>query len=116
MIVDRLIELLEEIENVDCVIRQGTLSANEKYPNLFITFWENESDDGNHYDDFKTSTTIYDFDINVYGSNVGLVYETILKIKQKLIQNNFLVNGTGYDVASDETTHIGRGINTKYVE
>ena len=115
MVVDTLIKLLNTL-TVDKVLRQGTLLLDETYPELFITFWENESYDGNHYDNNKENGVIYDFDINVYGSDFKKVYQTMEEAIELLKANNFIVNGKGYDIPSDEPNFIGRHINIKYIE
>lgn len=92
------------------VIRQGSLSADEPYPNNFFTFWSNESYSGSYYDNLIVST-IYNYDVNFYSTSPELAYEIIRSAVKKLNSNDFIVSGEGYDVGSDEPTHIGRGIN-----
>lgn len=114
MVVDKLIEVVAPVVN-NKVYRQGSLSES-KYPDLFATFWENESNDGNHYDDKTTASYNYNFDLNIYGSDVELVYETMEKCITTLKENGFLVNGKGIDIASDEPDFIGRHIEVEYFE
>ena len=45
-----------------------------------------------------------------------LVNTKLLEAKKILKQNGFIVHGKGYDVASDEPTHTGRGINVLKIE
>ena len=115
MVVDKLIEVVSPLVD-NKMYRQGSLTENDKYPELFATFWENESGDGNHYDNKITASYDYNFDLNIYGSDVELVYETMEKAIFTLKENNFIVNGKGFDIASDEPNYIGRHIEVLYFE
>lgn len=108
---DLLIGLLETFGYP--VIRQGSLGEDEDYPDNFFTFWNNDSYDGNHYDNDNISD-IYDFDVNFYSTDPEATYTKLRDAKQLLKSNGFIVSGDGYDVASDESTHTGRGINATY--
>lgn len=89
---------------------QGSLTKDEKYPDSFFTFWNNDSFDYEHYDN-KPIGYIWDFDINFYSIDPELVNKKLLDAIEKLRKNGFIISGQGYDVASDEPTHTGRGIN-----
>ena len=108
-----LIKTIEELGYP--IIKQGSLSEDETYPETFFTFWNNSSDDGSHYDN-EPNTYIWDFDLNVYSRNPEIIDELLLKAKEKLIKKEFIVNGKGHDLISDEPTHIGRGINVQIIE
>lgn len=108
-----LIELLESFGYP--VFLQGSLSEDESYPESFFTFWNNNSYDNNHYDNEAASYT-WDIDVNFYSIDPELVNTMLLEAKKLLKQNGFIVGGKGYDVASDEPTHTGRGINVLYFE
>lgn len=97
------------------VMLQGSLAANQKYPDSFFTFWNNDSYDGNHYDN-KEISWIWSFDVNFYSTNPVLVNTMLLQTKNLLRSHGFIISGKGYDVASDEPTHTGRGINALYKE
>lgn len=94
---------------------QGSLAKDEPYPESFFTFWNNDSYDGNHYDNDAISD-IWNFDVNFYSNNPNLVNTKLLEAKALLKQNGFIVSGSGYDIASDEPTHTGRGINVLFRE
>lgn len=108
-----LIKTLEEFGYP--VIQQGSLNENEQYPETFFTFWNNSTDENSHYDN-KPNNYVWDFDLNVYSTNPETVNSLLLEAKEKLIKKGFIVNGKGYDVASDEPTHTGRGINVQIIE
>lgn len=97
------------------VFLQGSLGKDEEYPESFFTFWNNSSDDGSHYDNQPISY-IWDFDLNFYSSDPTLVNTVLIDAKVLLKQAGFVVRGNGYDVASDEITHTGRGINVLIFE
>ena len=88
------------------VYLQGSVSG--AYPDSFFTFWNNTSDDGSHYDN-NPIYYVWDFDVNFYSNDPTLVNTVQLQAMELLKQNGFIVNGRGYDVASDEPTHTGRG-------
>ena len=110
--IDLLIKTLEPLGYP--IIRQGSLNKEEPYPETFFTFWNNDSDD-THYDD-KANNCVWDFDLNVYSNKHELTNSLLLQAKEKLIEAGFIVSGKGYDVASDEITHTGRGINVQIIE
>jgi hypothetical protein len=108
-----LINLLESFGYP--VFLQGSLSEDEAYPQSFFTFWNNDSYDNNHYDNNPISYT-WNFDVNFYSVDPELVNSMLLQAKTLLKQNGFIISGQGYDVASDEPTHTGRGMNALIVE
>lgn len=110
---DLLIELLESFGYP--VIRQGSLGPNEEYPENFFTFWNNDSYDGEHYDNDNVST-VYDYDVNFYSVDPDATYSKLREAKKLLKGKNFIVSGDGYDVDSDEDTHTGRGMNVLYLK
>lgn len=108
---DSLIELLQTFGYP--VIRQGSLGENP-YPDNFFTFWNNDSYDGNHYDNEPISD-IEDFDVNFYSIDPDETYSQLKAAKQLLKQNGWIISGSGYDIPSDETTHTGRGMNAIFM-
>lgn len=109
---DRLIELLSTYGYP--VIRQGSLSEDEPYPDNFFTFWNNDSYDGAHYDNEAVSTA-YDYDVNFYSNSPANTYDVLRKAITLLKTNGFIISGDGYDVASDEDSHTGRGVRALYL-
>lgn len=97
------------------VIRQGCMGADEEYPNDFFTFWNNSSDDESFYDN-QPAGTAWDFDVNFYSSDPNNVSTYLIRAIEELRKVGFIISGKGYDVASDEPSHIGRGINAIYIE
>lgn len=110
---DLLIETIEKLEYP--IFRQGSLGKDEAYPESFFTFWNNTAD-GNEFYNNEENSTIWVFDLNFYSSDHSLVYTELLKAKKALQKKGFIVFGKGHDVASDEVTHIGRGLNVQIIE
>lgn len=108
-----LIEILEHMGFP--IFQQGSLNEDGRYPDSFFTFWNNAADGDSFYDN-ENRTTIWDFDLNFYSTDPNLVNNKLLEAKKLLKSSGFIVSGDGYDVASDEVTHTGRGINIKYIK
>lgn len=110
---DRLIELLESFKYP--VIRQGSLGDDEEYPDTFFTFWNN-SEDGDSFYDNETVKIIHDFDVNVYSTDPDTTYSLLKNARDLLKVNGWIPVTMGYDIASDEITHLGRGMNVTFLE
>lgn len=104
-------ELLEILESYGYPVRlQGSLGPTEAYPPTFFTFWNNQSYDGNHYDNDAVAY-IWNFEINLYSDNATVVNETLPKVMKDFKKAGWITSGRGHDSASDEITHTGRGFN-----
>jgi hypothetical protein len=110
---DQLIELLELFGYP--VLRQGSLSEDESYPDHFFTFWNNDSSNHSHYDNDEYGTD-WDFDVNFYSMDPEKTYSVLAQARQKLKEAKWIIPSKGYDVASDEVTHTGRGMEVHYLE
>lgn len=110
---DNLIELLESFTYP--VVRQGSLAPDEAYPATFFTFWNNDEAGESFYDN-DTALVVYDFDVNVYSNNPTTTYELLRQARKFLKQNNWIIASRGYDVASDEISHTGRGMRVLYLK
>lgn len=109
---DILIELLSTLKYP--VIRQGSLAPDETYPDTFFTFWNNDETEHSAYDN-DTVNVDYDFDVNVYSTNPDTAYQLLSQARELLKENGWIIATRGYDVASDEITHIGRGMEVLYL-
>lgn len=96
------------------VIRQGSMNENENYPNDFFTFWNNDT--GKKYYDNVLSTTTWYFDVNFYSADPGNVSKYLNEAAEQLEHAGFIISESGYDVASDEPTHTGKGMNVIYMQ
>lgn len=110
---ENLIEVVESLGYP--VFQQGSLGDDEAYPESFFTFWNNSSPDTAHYDNDAIAWA-WNFDLMFYSVDPALVNEKLLEAKTLLRQHGFIVGGKGFDVASDEITHTGRGITVLYRE
>lgn len=110
---DALIQILEQFNYP--VYRQGSMSNDDTYPSTFFTFWNNDSPDHSHYDG-KEYGTAWDYEINVYSDDPELTYSVLAEARAALKQAGWITIGKGYDVASDEVTHTGRGLEVIYLE
>lgn len=110
---DNLIEVLTTLGYP--VYRQGSMSDEEAYPETFITFWNYDSPDHNHYDNDDYGTE-WSFNIYVYSSDPELTYSVLLDARSALKADGWICQGKGFDVQSDEETHTGRGLNVIYME
>lgn len=110
---DILIELLSTLKYP--VIRQGSLAPDETYPNTFFTFWNNDETEHSAYDN-DTVNVDYDFDVNVYSTNPDTAYQLLSQARKLLKENGWIIATRGYDVASDEITHIGRGMEILFLK
>ena len=110
---DKLIEILNEFGYP--VLRQGSLSPDEKYPKHFFTFWNNDTSDHSHYDNTEYGYE-WDFDINFYSVDPEKTYSILSDARKVLKQNGWIIPGKGYDVTSDEATHTGRGMRAYFLE
>lgn len=97
------------------VYLQGSMSDDDAYPASFFTYWNNDTSDNAFYDNTE-SQTIWDLDLNFYSNNPVLVNSVLLEAKSALKAVGFIIDGSGYDVISDETSHTGRGINLIYIQ
>lgn len=110
---DKLIELLSSLGYP--VYRQGSFSEGDEYPESFFTFWNTDSPDHAHYDNADYATD-WAFDVNFYSTDPEIAYSALSDARILLKQNKWIVPSKGYDVYSDEASHIGRGMVALYLE
>lgn len=94
------------------VRRQGSFADDEEYPDTFFTFWNNGEYEASAYDN-STKRVTYDFDVNVYSTDTEKTYELLDKARKLLKSSGYITPTRAYDVASDENTHTGRGMNAQ---
>ena len=100
-----LINVLETI-CPNNVYLQGTLAADAEYPESFITFWTNYTDDNSHFDDNVYSVD-WQFSVIFYSSDPALIETKAAAIRTALKNAGFIPQGKGNDIASDSPTHTG---------
>lgn len=96
------------------VIRQGSLAPKAPYPATFFTFWNNDEREHSAYDN-NTALIDYNYDVNCYATDPDIVYNTLVAARELLKAAGWIVRVFGYDAASDEDTHTGRGMEVSYI-
>jgi hypothetical protein len=110
---DILISLLESL--CDKVIRQGSLSPEDEYPDTFMTFWNSGEVEHSAYDN-GTKIVEYSFMVNAYSTDPEVTYSLMDQARDLLKDNGWIITSRGYDAVSDEITHTGRGITVAYLK
>lgn len=109
-------ELIKKLETFGFpVMRQGSLPEDEEYPETFFTFWNNNEDGDSFYDN-ETVKTLHDFAVNVYSTDPEITYSLLRQARDLLKVNGWVPVRMGYDIASDEITHTGRGMEITYIK
>ena len=88
------------------VYLQGTMNPEETYPNTFITFFTDSTDDGAHFDN-KTNSVDWSFSVILYSNDPVTVNTKHNEIRAALKAAGFIPQGKGNDILSDEPTHTG---------
>jgi hypothetical protein len=94
---------------------QGTMSAEESYPDEFVTFWVSTSENNAHFDNDVHSVD-WDFSVIYYSNNPTLVNTKPNEIRTVLKSEGFIPQGKGNDILSDESTHTGWAMDFTYTE
>lgn len=99
------------------IFLQGSLNEGQAYPDNFFTFWNDRTEDGAHYDNDAISF-VWSFSVNYYtlNENADKIDDILGEVRQLFKGNGWIIGGVGYDVATDEPTHIGRAIDVLYVQ
>lgn len=109
-----LINKLEEI-CPNNVFLQGTLGENEAYPESFITFFTNFTEDRAFYDD-EVHSIDWTFSVIFYSSSPALVGTVPTTIYTELKKIGFIPQGRGNDIPSDQPSHTGWAMDFIYTE
>ena len=85
---------------------QGAHNPAEPYPDTFVTFWTDSTDDNAH---FENDAAAYDwtFSVNLYSNDPDVVNNKPEEIRAALKAAGFIPQGKGFDIPSDEPTHTG---------
>lgn len=84
----------------------GTLNPEEAYPETFVTFWTDSTDDNAHFDN-KAISVDWAFSVILYSANPATVNTKPNEIRAALKAAGFIPQGKGQDAPSDEPTHTG---------
>lgn len=88
------------------VFLQGSMNANEAYPDNFFTFWNFETPEAAFYDN-DADRAVWGFWIYFYSVNPLLVETEPEKARKLLKQNEYILDGKANDIAVDRPTHTG---------
>lgn len=88
------------------VLLQGTLNPEEAYPQTFITFFVDSTDDNGHFEN-KTNSVDWYFSVILYSNDPEIVNTKPAEIRDALQAAGFVSQGKGNDILSDEPTHTG---------
>lgn len=88
------------------VFLQGSMNANEAYPDSFFTFWNFETPEAAFYDN-DADRAVWGFWIYFYSVNPLLVETEPEKARKLLKQNEYILDGKANDIAVDRPTHTG---------
>lgn len=113
MPIDTAIKTLETI--CPRVYQQGSMAKNEPYPARFFTFWNPATSDYKHYDN-TANGIVWELDVNFYSTDPLDIYSTIPQAIEALRALGWVITGAGHAVASDYSTHTGRGFTAVYIE
>lgn len=88
------------------VMLQGSFNPEDTYPDSFITFWCNVTEDNSHFDNDVHSVD-WTFSVIFYSNNPTLVNTKPNEIRAVLKSAGFIAQGKGNDIPSDEPSHTG---------
>lgn len=107
-------KLRETLQPLGYPVRlQGSLLPDENYPDHFFTYWNDDSEGSSFYNN-EEGAIVWAYSLNFYSKDPTLTHSKLMEAKKLLKKEGFTVTGGGYDVASDEPTHTGRGISVFY--
>ncbi len=110
---NKLYETLEQLGYE--VYEQGSFTDSKEYPRNFFTIWNDDTEPLDYIDNKEIGYVWY-FTINFYSIDPKKAIDTLLKAKELLIKNGWIVPGKGQDVYSASKYHHGRSIEIKFIE
>lgn len=113
----KLINALESCGFVEGVtlLLQGTLADETEYPETFVTIWTDYTADNSHFDN-DTSAVDWHFTVIVYSNDAAVLEEKSNEVRKALRAADFIPQGKGQDIPSDEETHTGWAMEFLCVE
>lgn len=110
---DILLAILDAFEVP--VFRHGSIAPDQAYPPTFFTIWETREEEVSAYDN-ETAFVVYEFRVNVYSNDPATAYSLLTQARSAIKAAGWQTPDRGHDEASDEITHIGRGLVCTYLE
>ena len=97
------------------VFLQGTLNPDDTFPDTFLTFWTDYTNDHAHFDNDVQSFE-WSFSVILYSNDPEIVNTKPDEIRTALKAAGFIPQGKGQDVASGEVTHTGWAMDYIIIE
>lgn len=88
------------------VFLQGSLNADEAYPDSFFTFWNFSAPEGAFYDN-DANRCVWGFWVYFYSTDPMLVDTVTEHARMLLKQNGWVPKGRPVDARVDRDTHTG---------
>lgn len=111
---DLLISVLETF-CPDNVYLQGSLNPDEAYPQKFITFFTESTDDNAFYNN-DVAAVDWNFSVMFYSTDPVEVNTIPAQISTALKAAGFIPQGKGNDIMADSPTHTGWAMDFIYRE
>lgn len=96
------------------VILQGSYAPEEEIPDTFITFQTMTSDTQESFDN-EEALTAWEINITIYSRDPEALSELASSTRDLLKAAEFIPQGKGFDMISNEAGFIGWGQNYKYL-
>ena len=111
--------ILELIKRLECygypVLKQGSMSNDDEYPETLLTYWNPENNVISYYDN-RPQRIAFTFWIYCYSTSYKTVLSIMDRIESDLRSAGYLIASKPYDVDSDVPTHTGRMISVTYIK
>ncbi len=88
------------------VYLQGTIEPFEEYPDTFVTFFTNDTEDTEFFDN-KVHSIDWTFSVILYSNEPDVIEYKPAEIIAALKAEGFIPQGRGRDIPSDVPTHTG---------
>lgn len=96
------------------VILQGSYAPEEEIPETFITFQTMASDTQESFDN-EEALTAYEINITIYSQDPATLKELATSTRPLLKAADFIPQGKGFDMISNEPGFLGWGANYYYL-
>lgn len=88
------------------VFLQGSLNADQAYPDSFFTFWNFDTPEAAFYDD-NAHRAIWGFWVYFYSTDPSLVEKVPERARKVLKGAGWTLDGKAHDINVDRVTHTG---------
>lgn len=95
--------------------RQGSYEEDEKLPDSFFTFWNENSEEKTFYNN-KPTRCEWEWSIFFYTINPDEVYSVMDNFIKVAKENGFIISSRGRDIPTGEPNYYGRFVKIIYNE